>query len=242
MINVTFESGRYEAYTDGTLKQWDYGQLLCINGLKLPDAIEIQFSAGGSEAARRVGVTEDGVTKVIIPDCMLEQSSDVTAFIYLIDATSGQTIYKVVIPVTARPKPAGWTVPDAQSVFRDALSQLNTNLTELQKVRDSAKASADDAAESARQAKTSEENALTDISNARLAALEEISSYQTAAIMDVVEAQDNAVEAVKQEKTAAVKAVDAARDEGLQKISDLISSENTATIEEVENYVIGGER
>ena len=50
--------------------QWDYGQILRIQGLNLPSAVEIHFSLlpTGGEAKRRIGVTKDGVTDVTIPD------------------------------------------------------------------------------------------------------------------------------------------------------------------------------
>lgn len=49
------------------LWQWDYGQVLRIQGLQLPTAVEIQFSLDetGGEAQPRVGTTKDGVTDVI---------------------------------------------------------------------------------------------------------------------------------------------------------------------------------
>ena len=52
--------------------QWDYGQILRIQGLNLPTAVEIHFSLDehGGEAVRRIGVTKDGVTDVPIPDSM----------------------------------------------------------------------------------------------------------------------------------------------------------------------------
>ncbi len=53
--------------------QWDYGQILRIQGLDLPTAVEVDFAvAGASESIARIGTTKDGVTDVVIPDSLIE--------------------------------------------------------------------------------------------------------------------------------------------------------------------------
>lgn len=112
MITVTVRGGFSKAMG---LWQYDYGQILRIQGLKLPTAVEIHFSLQekGGESVTRIGITKDGVTDVPIPDSMLENGDtardyEVYAFIYLTDETSGQTEYKISMPVKARPKPEAW--------------------------------------------------------------------------------------------------------------------------------------
>lgn len=127
------------------LWQWDYGQVLRIQGLHLPSAVEVHFSLQetGGTSVSRVGVTKDGVTDVVIPDSMLENDGttsdyDIFAFIYLTDATSGQTEYKIKLKVKSRPEPevpGGGEDPD---IFHDAVQAVQK--------------SADKAAESERQA------------------------------------------------------------------------------------------
>ena len=98
----------------GGLWQYNYGQILRIEGLDLPSAVEIHFSLEetGGEAKRRIGITKSGVTDVVIPDFILE-GNDATrdynayAFIYLSDEESGETTHKIKIRVTSRPKPEG---------------------------------------------------------------------------------------------------------------------------------------
>ncbi len=94
------------------LDQYDYGQILRIQGLKLPTAVEIHFGLEetGGTTTTRIGVTKDGVTDVPIPDSMLENgdtSLDYTiyAFIYLTDDTSGKTVHRIRMQVKARSKP-----------------------------------------------------------------------------------------------------------------------------------------
>lgn len=102
--------------------QWDYGQVLRIQGLTLPSAVEIDFSLTetGGKSTPRIGITKDGVTDVVIPDSMLEKDTTQTyrayAFIYLTDDVSGQTEYKIILHVTARPKPEGRTGDDTTTM------------------------------------------------------------------------------------------------------------------------------
>ena len=103
--------------------QWNYGQVLRIEGLKLPNMVEIHFSLEetGGKAVPRIGTTKDGATDVIIPDSMLENEGatgtyKIYAWVYLTDADSGSTEYKVTIHVKARSKPeipGGGDNPDA---------------------------------------------------------------------------------------------------------------------------------
>lgn len=92
--------------------QWDYGQVLRIEGLKLPNMVEIHFSLQetSGEAKTRIGVTKDGVTDVVIPDSFLENNGigdnyKIFAWIYIADKDSGSTEYKITIHIKARAKP-----------------------------------------------------------------------------------------------------------------------------------------
>ena len=117
MIIANFEDENYKRVTG--LWQWDYGQVLRIQGLNLPNAVEIHFSLqkSGGEAKKRVGFTKDGVTDVVIPESMLENEEatddyDAYAFVYLTDDTNGQTECKICMPVKARPKPEAFDKPE----------------------------------------------------------------------------------------------------------------------------------
>lgn len=112
--------------------QWDYGQILRIQGMSLPTAVEIHFSLDehGGEAARRIGVTKDGVTDVPIPDLMVENESAYGdsyyffAYIYLTDETSGNTEYKIRAKVSTRSKPEGY-VSGGNDTFAEILKTVN---------------------------------------------------------------------------------------------------------------------
>ena len=130
MVIANFENDTYKRVTG--LWQWDYGQVLRIQGLNLPKAVEIHFSLqeSGGEAKKRVGFTKDGVTDVVIPESMLENEEAIDdynayAFVYLTDDTSGQTEYKICMPVKARPKPEAFDKPEDEEIFREAIKAVN---------------------------------------------------------------------------------------------------------------------
>ena len=144
ITTAVFEPGSTTANAYG-LWQYDYGQALRIQGLNLPSAVEIHFSLqeSGGTSVSRVGVTKDGVTDVIIPDSMLENDGadktyDMFAFVYLTDAASGQTEYKIKLQVKSRPKPEAPGGGENPNIFHEAVQAVQK--------------SADKAAESEKQA------------------------------------------------------------------------------------------
>ena len=110
--------------------QYDHGQILRIQGLTLPAAVEIHFSLtdAGGEAITRVGITKDGVTDAIIPDSLLEndgatENYNIYAYIYLTDPGSGETEYKITISVKSRPRPES-TGPTTWEEVLKAVNQI----------------------------------------------------------------------------------------------------------------------
>lgn len=142
------------------LKQWNYGQILRIEGLSLPPSVEVHFSLQerNGEAPRVLGTTEDGVTTVPIPNTMLENPSAycdsyyIYAWIYLTDEESGQTKYTIKMRVGTRSKPADWVPPDEP----DFGEQLKAS---VMKEREAAQGYAEEAGEYAEQARQSAEDA-----------------------------------------------------------------------------------
>ena len=132
MIIANFSKGETSKEIYSGLWQWDYGQVLRIQGLELPTATEIHFSLRdkGGEAVTRVGTTKDGVTDVVIPDAMLENNGSavdyfIYAFVYITDETSGQTEYKISMKVKSRPKPEAYDSPEDAELFREAIATVN---------------------------------------------------------------------------------------------------------------------
>lgn len=102
----------YRFVTARKIWQYDYGQILSITGQNLPTATEVHFSLDmkGGSTLSRVGTTVDGVTTVKIPDELLKNNGksgdfSIYAFVYVADEESGNTEYRITIPVYSRPKP-----------------------------------------------------------------------------------------------------------------------------------------
>lgn len=132
MIAIVFKTGETYKSTYQSIYQYDYGQLLRIQGLNLPQAVEVHFSLQdtGGEATTRIGVTKDGVTDVVIPDSFLEnrdttQNYEIYAFVYLRNETSGRTEYKITMHVTSRPKPEAFDHPEDAEIFKEAIKAVN---------------------------------------------------------------------------------------------------------------------
>ena len=144
MITAVFTDNSDYARATG-LWQWDYGQRLRIEGLKLPAAVEIHFALTeqSGDAIPRVGTTKDGVTEVVIPDSLLENQAagttyEIYAWIYLADKTSGETIKRISMQVKRRPKPEGFDTPEDAELFREAIAQVNASADRAETAREGA--------------------------------------------------------------------------------------------------------
>lgn len=166
MITAIIDAGQHYCQAVSDLWQWDYGQTLRIQGVKIPAAVEVQFSTTEriGETVTRIGVTKEGVTEVPIPDTLLEgggttQDYTIYAFVYIENGDSGKTEYRVSMKVRARPKPEAHATPEEGELFRQAIVAVAESADRAESARKSAQASADEA-------KTSKENAETAVKNA----------------------------------------------------------------------------
>ena len=161
MITAIIDAGQHYCQAVSDLWQWDYGQTLRIQGVKLPAAVEIQFSTTEriGETVTRIGVTQEGVTEVPVPDTLLEgggttQDYTIYAFVYIENGDSGKTEYRVSMKVRARPKPEAHATPEEGELFRQAIVAVTESADRAESARKSAETSADEA-------KTAKENAET---------------------------------------------------------------------------------
>ena len=144
ILTAVFEDDRYCRVSGAW--QYDYGQILRIQGLNLPKAVEIHFSLTekSGESITRIGTTKDGATDVLIPDSMLEketnQNYSIYAFIYLSDTVSGNTEYRIAIMVNTRPKPEIPGPPKEPEIFRETIETVNQAADRSEKARDQAEA------------------------------------------------------------------------------------------------------
>ena len=220
IVTATFQPGYTTAKVLG-LWQYDYGQILRIQGLELPDAVEIHFSLQekGGESERQVGLTRDGVTEVAVPNSYLENAGtsrdySIYAFLYISDGKSGNTEYKITMYVQSRPEPKDPETPEdpKDDPFGKTIEAVN-------KAMESTKASAEVAADSAKSASESatraEKSAVESQESAKAAAISEkaAATSATAAAESERQARESAVIARSAADQAAKSATVAAESE-----------------------------
>ena len=171
MITAVIDAGQHYCQAVSDLWQWDYGQTLRIQGVKIPAAVEVQFSTTEriGETVTRIGVTKEEVTEVPIPDTLLDgggttQDYTIYAFVYIENGDSGKTEYRVSMKVRARPKPEAHATPEEGELFRQAIVAVAESADRAESARKSAETSADEA-------KTAKENAETASKVARISAI-----------------------------------------------------------------------
>lgn len=150
IVTAIFKDSTHTKVSD--VWQWDYGQILRIQGLDLPTAVEVDFAvAGASESITRIGTTKDGVTDVVIPDSLIETGKNLVAYVYLRDSESGNTEYQIDIVVSKRAKPEAYNTPDDPELFGKAIEAVNEAADRAEKAGQAATEAAGQAAEDAQQ-------------------------------------------------------------------------------------------
>ena len=130
-LNITTAAfGGLREVTTAPLWQWDYGQILRITGLDLPQAFEVHFSNSRKSGETVTQIGSDG--QVIIPDMYLTSGADIYAFVFLHDGTDdGETEYVIKIPVRERPEPSDIEpTPEQQDAITEAIAALNVAVTQ----------------------------------------------------------------------------------------------------------------
>lgn len=193
------------------LIQYDYGQILRIHGLDLPPAVEIQFSyrEKGGTTENRVGTTKDGITEVQIPDKMLKnngttQDYAIWVFIYVVDETSGNTVYRIKLYVDSRPAPGEISEdPDEPHPFDEAVNAVNAAAERAETAETDARSAADSAATSAESARKSAEE-VVQAKNTAISAIQNRQAAAEKAITDHTDAEIVRQSAVTKEATDAL--------------------------------------
>ena len=140
VITAFFEEDNYCKVSG--LWQYDYGQILSIEGLNLPKIVEIHFSLDdkNGDSITRIGLTENSITTVHIPDALLE-NNDITsnynmyAFIYIADSIEGNTEYSITMPVKARPKPNVSESSEDPGMFHEVIGAVNKVASETEQAK-----------------------------------------------------------------------------------------------------------
>lgn len=111
MIEAVF-TDEINSVTVPGLTQWDYGQELRIKGLTLPSEFQVHFACKRLDKALvRNGTFSDGVGSVMIPDKMLQQDTDLTAWVYVANDKEGETLNAIYLPIKTRTRPSDYISP-----------------------------------------------------------------------------------------------------------------------------------
>lgn len=198
------------ANTAMPLYQYDYGQLLRIDGIELPFAYQVHFSTSetGGTSVTQVG-NADGVQ---IPDNMLATGKTIYAFIYLHEGeTDGETEYKITIPVIKRPAITDEVpTPAQQSAIDQAIEALNAGVDAAEGFADAAEESAQAAANSATAASGSASEAAQSAASAEASATaaqasaseaatsaQQADDFSTSAGLSAIHAEESAASALE---------------------------------------------
>lgn len=97
------------------LTQWDYGQELAIEyaAREIPDKTEVNFYQGKLSSVAYLRNSH-----VMIPDLMLQETDDIVAYVYVRSETAGETILSIRLPVTPRPQPDHYVLPEYKEYLR----------------------------------------------------------------------------------------------------------------------------
>lgn len=156
-VRAVFGSTRFSR--THRLHQYDYGQILVLEGLELPTAYQVHFSNQPQSGTAKTQIgDENGVE---IPDEYLLTGEPVFAWVFLHTGESdGETRYTVEIPVEKRPQPTeDEPTPVQQGVIDQAIAALNSGVERAENAADDAVDSAEDAFEAAERAAESAEEA-----------------------------------------------------------------------------------
>lgn len=191
--------------------QWNYGQILRIQGGNLPKVVEVHFSLEETSgtSVTRIGTTVDGVTEAPIPDSLLENnncSQDYTiyAYIYIEDGITGRTEHEIAIPVKARTKPEVPGTPEEPELFRETVKAVNDAADRAEQAEQNAKASATEAgkyaasaSESAATAEKTKEDALKEVGEKKQEAIEAIQDQEETSLRKIVNHTDNEIKRIQ---------------------------------------------
>ena len=131
MIQVLFNENEKDVTKTG-LTQWDYGQELCVMGLKNVQNAEMHFAKDAYQEAliRRAKISEDTMIAKI-PDELLKKSGRITVYIYTATKDEGKTIRTIRLPVKARERPEDYESPTDKNLLRMLIEELEEKADNL---------------------------------------------------------------------------------------------------------------
>ena len=121
---ITANAGDKTYIKTESVFQYDYGLVLQITGITLPEEYEVHFGNDNSKSAKTV---TGGATGVAVPDEYLRNGEDVHAWLYLHTSNDdGESVFHIHIPVIERAAIDKEEItPIEHNLIEEALAQMN---------------------------------------------------------------------------------------------------------------------
>ena len=186
IITIKFEEHR--RIVAPALFQHNTGQVIKFNDV--PDGAEVQFSNENSEKTTNKIVKD---SQVEIPDFLVAEGLEITAYIQYVNETSETTVKIISIPVEARVKQGEVVAPENEQTFREELQGI------MNETKDAAKEAADKVEvnrkyldEMEKKSTDTIEN-ITSVGEAQINAINEVSKGKLSDINGTAQAQVDAL-------------------------------------------------
>ena len=203
-VKAIFTNGSRRVRTN-FLWQYDYGQVLQITGIDLPESYEVHFGNNPEGSATTALGNAEGV---VIPDTYLQTGESVYAWLFLhTGEDDGETVYEIEIPVIRRAAISNQPpTPVQQDAITQAIAELNSAVDEVEQAVSGVQLSIDTALQAAKdsgefdgadgapgadgQDGFSPVVAVTEISGGHQVAVTDASGTETFNVMDGAPGQD----------------------------------------------------
>lgn len=123
---ISIEFGSNIKVTIPAVFQHDTGQILKF--INVPDGAEVQFSNSNSEKTSN-RIIQD--SQVIIPDFLIAEGLEITAYVQYINEDSQTTKKKIIIPIIPRARPGDIVPEPEEETFRGQIERIMTDTKEL---------------------------------------------------------------------------------------------------------------
>lgn len=196
---ITIEFEEHRRIVAPALFQFNTGQVIKFNDV--PDGAEVQFSIDNSEKTTNKVVKD---SQVEIPDFLVAEGLEITAYIQYVNETSETTVKIISIPVEARVKQGEVVAPEDEQTFREELQGIMNETKEAakeaadkveinRKYLDEMEKKSTDTIENITTVGEAQINAINEVAGAKINAIEDISKGKLFDINGTAQAQINAI-------------------------------------------------
>lgn len=224
IIDITYYPNVHQ-YTARTVYQYDKGWQLKISGLTTNKIIQVQYGIEGMAHTLNVDPEyQENYYIAKIPDVLLTQVKGVVAYVYVADASLGQTVCYIRIPITPREKPADYTYTQEETAgYAQLLAQLTQatkEVEELDKELEIIVDAATTATASANAASQAASNAVAEFENIK----QDVSSQISELEERIIELEENPPSALPEDWTPTIDNIEGLSD-ALSNIVEVSSEE-----------------